>query len=177
MDETQVALSISELKLQIGAIDNRMEKIESKLDQIVLLDKTIAELSVHHENDSSEMQTMWSRIDSISLWKETHEREGSDQRAKVIAALEENAKTFRSSCVAIEGKVDSWINRGRGAIWTSALFLGLIQTIAFASIGWAFNHINTLEEHVLRIEAKSEHVDRDLTRVEAKIQEWRSLND
>lgn len=169
MDEKEVALSIAELKLQVSSIDSRMEKIEDKLDQLVALDRTIAELNIHHENDTVEKQSMWNRLDSISIWKESHERDEADQRAKIIAALEANNKAFSTTCSTIENKVDSWVNRGRGAMWTASLFLGLIQVIAFASIAWTFNHISSLEEHVLKIEARNEQHDKDHARLELKI--------
>lgn len=160
MDEQTVAVHIAELKGQVGSIDARMENMEKKLDQLVLLDRTIAELNVHRENDKSNKEAIWNRIDNTFAWREAHEHDEAVRHASLVMVLDENSKSFVKACTSVESKVDEWVNRGKGALYTASLLLGFIQICVLASIGWTFTHISALEINVIALETRVTDQDR-----------------
>jgi hypothetical protein len=152
MDNNDVAIQISQLTQHVTSIDSRMEKMEGKLDQLVLLDRTLAELNVRHEAANAEKSAMWQRVDLLTHWKENHVRDDANEHSEIVKTLDANSKALLAACAAVEAKVDGWINKGKGVVWTASLFLGLAQAFVIGSIAWTFSHVNTLEDKVIAIE-------------------------
>lgn len=152
------SIHIAQLVQKVSNMETRFDKIEAKLDQLTMFDKAITELSIHRENGEKENQMVWNKLDNLNTWREVHEKERAEERMKVLAAMEENCKTFSAACSAIEIKVDSWVNKGKGALWAASIFLGLIQVVMFAAIAWTFNGINDLNDRMIKLETQ-QHIE------------------
>jgi hypothetical protein len=152
VEHNDVAIQISQLTHHVTSIDARMEKMEGKLDQLVLLDRTMAEINVRHETANAEKAAMWQRVDGLTAWKDNHVQNDNQEHSEIVKTLEANSKALLAACAAVESKVDGWINKGKGVIWTASLFLGLAQAFVIGAIVWTFGHVNTLEDKVIAIE-------------------------
>lgn len=143
---------------QISNLDRRFAGFEHKLDELGNLEKVMAELAVHHENDKRERQAMWSRIEELMKWNAGHDQRDMESYLRVADSLKQNSEKFSSSCTSIEQKVDSWINKGKGAMWIAGIFLTFVQGLFTAAIFWAFTSITTLQDRVLVLETEKKHV-------------------
>jgi hypothetical protein len=148
------SVHIAQLVQKASNMEARFDKLEEKLDKFSVLDKAITELIIHRENGEKENQMLWQKIDNLNAWREIHERERAEERMKVLAAMEENCKTFSAACSAIETKVDGWVNRGKGALWVASIFVGFLQAALFSAVAWTFNGISDLNDRVIKLETE-----------------------
>jgi hypothetical protein len=88
--------------------------------EVIALDRTIAELSIHYQQQGKEIQTQWAKIDA-------------------------NHREIE----AVDRKADEWINKGRGAWFTLMVLGGLAQAVVLGSIAYTFGHLRTAEDTVL----------------------------
>ncbi len=118
--QQQVFTTLAVLREQLQTVMERMEELKAGVSEMLTLDRTIAELSVRHEQQTRELSTQWARIDGLA---------------------KEQDVTTRT--------VDAWVNRGRGA-WVMAVSLGtMAQALVLASVAWTFNHVRAAEDAVL----------------------------
>lgn len=119
-EEKEMLVQLAELRQQMASMSNSVDEIKSAVKEVLSLDRTIAELSVHHQQTAREIQTQWKKID------EQH------------VAVEE-----------VDKKADEYINKARGA-WSTLLILGsLAQATLLGSIAYTFTHIRTAEDSLL----------------------------
>ena len=121
-DGQEVLIQLAELRAQMSSMSDSVNEIKSSVKEVIALDRTIAELSIHNQQQAREIQTQWNKIDS-------------------------NQKDIE----AVERKADEWINKGRGAWFTLMVLGGLAQIIVLASVAYTFNHLRTTEDSVLII--------------------------
>ena len=149
-----VAIQIAQLNLQVTSLFANVEKMDGKLDQLVSLDRTIAEMNVRHEASTTERTAMWQKVDLLNQWKELHIRDDIYEHSALGKILESNNKELIAACTLIEGKVDGWINKGKGALWVASLSLGFIQVCVLGAMAWTFNHVSILESKITVIETR-----------------------
>lgn len=113
-------VQLAELRQQMAYMSNSVDEIKSAVKEVLSLDRTIAELSVHHQQTAREIQTQWKKID--------------DQH---------------KATEAVDKKADEWVNKARGAWWTAMLFGGLIQAGVLGMIAWTFTHVRDAEDAIL----------------------------
>lgn len=119
-EEKEMLVQLAELRQQMASMSNSVDEIKSVVKEVLSLDRTIAELSVHHQQTAREIQTQWKKID------EQH------------TAVE-----------AVDKKADEFINRAQGA-WATLLILGtLAQTALLGSIAYTFTHLRSVEDSAL----------------------------
>lgn len=120
LEEKEMLVQLAELRQQMASMSNSVDEIKSAVKEVLSLDRTIAELSVHHQQTAREIQTQWKKID------EQH------------TAVE-----------AVDKKADEFINKARGA-WATLLILGtLAQAALLGSIAYTFTHLRAAEDSVL----------------------------
>lgn len=129
MDAEYQSAQMATLTEQISGLKSRFEVVEKKIDSLVNLGTTIAELNTHREHETRERQVMWERLHEISNWKPEQERKGSEDQHRLASIIESNSKAFAESCHTIEQKVDSWINKFKGAFWVLGLLWVLFQSV------------------------------------------------
>lgn len=124
-------VQLAELRQQMTAMGNSVDEIKSSVKEVIALDRTIAELSIHYQQQAKEIQTQWAKID-------TNHRD-----------IENVEKAAQNSTRAVDSKAEEWINKARGAWWTAMIFGGSIQLGMLAMMGWTFTHIRSAEDGVL----------------------------
>jgi len=112
-----VLIEIAQLREQVSSIAGNLDDVKSSMKEVLVLDRTIAELGVRHEQQARELATQWTRIDALA-----------------------------SASAGTERKVDEWVNRGRGA-WFVTMFLGAFaQSLVLGAMAWTFNHVRAAED-------------------------------
>lgn len=129
MDTEHQSVQLATLTEQISGLKSRFEVVEKKIDSLVNLGTTIAELNAHREHEARERQVMWDRLHEIANWKPEQERKGSEDQHRLVTTIESNSKIFAESCHTIEKKVDSWINKFKGAFWVLGILWLLFQSL------------------------------------------------
>ena len=122
MEEKEMLVQLAELRQQMTAMGNSVDEIKSSVKEVIALDRTIAELSIHYQMQSKEIQTQWGRID-----------------------------TNHKNIDAVERKADEWINKGRGAWFTLMILGGVAQVAVLGCVAYTFNHLRAAEDSVLLI--------------------------
>lgn len=117
---SDLAVALAQLKEQIRSVASSVEEIKSAVGQVVALDRTIAELSIHNQNLRDDVKLIWNRVD-----------EAKADRDKLERAIE-----------AAEAKTDALANRAKGALWAIGVLLGAFQAIVLASMAWVFTHVS-----------------------------------
>lgn len=119
-EEKEMLVQLAELRQQMTAMGNSVDEIKSSVKEVIALDRTIAELSIHYQQQGKEIQTQWTKIDV-------------------------NHKEIE----AVDRKADEWINKGRGAWFTLMILGGLAQAVVLGSVAYTFGHLRTAEDTVL----------------------------
>ena len=113
-------VQLAELRQQMTSMSTAVEEIKSSVKEVIILDRTIAELSIYHQQTAKEIQTQWGKIDAN-----------------------------HTDIEAVNKKADEWINKGRGA-WATLMILGsLAQAAVLGCIAYTFTHLRTAEDAVL----------------------------
>lgn len=119
-EEKEMLIQLAELRQQMVAMNTSVDEIKASVREVIQLDRTIAELSIHYQQQAKEIQTQWVKID-----------------------------TDHKEIERVDKKVDEFINKARGA-WATLLILGaLAQASLLGSIAYAFTHLRSAEDSVL----------------------------
>ena len=124
-EEKEMLVQLAELRQQMTSMSSAVDEIKSSVKEVITLDRTIAELSIYHQQQSKEIATQWAKIDSNHREIETVDR-----------------------------KAEEWINKGRGAWATLMILGGLAQAAVLGSIAYTFTHLRTAEDAVLLLNAR-----------------------
>lgn len=113
-------IQLAELRQQMVSMSTSVEEIKSSVREVIQLDRTIAELSIHYQQQAKEIQTQWGKIDADH--KEIEK---------------------------VDKKADEYINKARGA-WATLLILGsLAQAALIGCVAYTFTHLRSAEDSVL----------------------------
>ena len=119
-EEKEILVQLAELRQAVSNINSSVDEVKASVKEVITLDRTIAELTIYHQQTAKEIQTQWGKIDAQHKATE-----------------------------AVDRKADEFINKARGA-WATLLILGsLAQTALLGSIAYTFTHLRTAEEAVL----------------------------
>lgn len=119
-EEKEILVQLAELRQQMTAINNSVDEVKASVKEVITLDRTIAELSIHHQQQAKEIQTQWGKID-----------------------------TQHKAIEDVEKKADEWINKGRGAWFTLMILGSLAQAAVLGAVAYTFTHLRTAEDAVL----------------------------
>lgn len=128
VDEAQareILIQMAESRLQMQSMAAALEEIRASVKEVVQLDRTIAELTIHYQQQSKEIATQWDKIDTN------------------ITAIE-----------AVDAKANEWINKARGAWSTLIIFGTLAQAAVLGSVAYTFTHLRTAEDVLLLLNAR-----------------------
>lgn len=119
-EEKEMLIQLAELRQQMVAMNTSVDEIKASVREVIQLDRTIAELSIHYQQQAKEIQTQWVKID-----------------------------TDHKEIERVDKKADEFINKARGA-WATLLILGsLAQAALLGSIAYTFTHLRSAEDSVL----------------------------
>jgi hypothetical protein len=112
------------MREQVRYIVEEIGHIRSNVQQIGLLDKTIAELMIHSQNAQVDLSKIWSRVD---------ENRGSGQLL--------DAKIDREIKI-VDTKIEKMMSSWRAGVAVATILLTLFQSIIGGSIYWIFSHVS-----------------------------------
>ena len=119
-EEKEILVQLAELRQQMTNVNNAVDEIKSSVKEVLTIDRTIAELSIHYQQQAKEIQTQWGKIDAD-----------------------------HKEIERVDKKADEFINKARGA-WATLLILGsLAQAALLGSIAYTFTHLRAAEDSVL----------------------------
>jgi hypothetical protein len=125
MQDREMLVQLAELRQQMTSMSNAVDEIKSSVKEVITLDRTIAELAIHYQQQSREIQTQWAKIDAN-----------------------------HSEIEAVDRRAEAWINKARGAWFTGMILGSLAQIIVLTMIAWTFNHLRAAEDSVLLMNAR-----------------------
>lgn len=119
-EEKEMLVQLAELRQQMTAMSNSVDEIKSSVKEVIALDRTIAELSIHYQKQAKDIKTQWGKIDA-------------------------NHREIEQ----VDKKADEYINKARGA-WGTLLILGsLAQAVLIGCVAYTFTHLRAAEDSVL----------------------------
>ena len=145
----QSDVDMAQLKEQMRAVAGDVADIKSALKELVQLDKTLAELSIHNQNTQKTITMLWEKHDAIKVWQQQHDLELSREKVE-----------FEKELNKVDDKVEEWVNKGKGALWVAGIFIGVIQVSIVASIGWVFTHLSAAEQMNVVQQLKIEQLEK-----------------
>lgn len=111
--QQEFAIELTRLREQIKSVASDIGDIKIAISQIVTLDKTLAELTIHNQMAQKNMDTMWVKYDELKSQTTTTDRE-----------------------------IKSFVNRFRGGAWVIAIMGGTVQAAVFGVTMWVFSHVS-----------------------------------
>ena len=111
-EQQEFAIELSQLREQIKFVASDIGDIKTAISQIVTLDKTLAELTIHNQTAQKNMDTLWTKYDEL-----------------------------KTKTTTMDHEVKSFVNRFRGGAWVIAIMGGAVQAAVFGVTMWVFSHV------------------------------------
>ena len=111
-EQQEFAIELSQLREQIKFVASDIGDIKTAISQIVTLDKTLAELTIHNQTAQKNMDTLWTKYDAL-----------------------------RTKTTTMDHEVKSFVNRFRGGALVIGVMGGAVQAAVFGVTMWVFSHV------------------------------------
>ena len=111
-EQQEFAIELTQLREQIKSVAVDIGDIKTAISQIVTLDKTLAELTIHNQTAQKNMDALWVKYDEL-----------------------------KSNTATMDHEIKSFVNRFRGGVWALAIMGGAVQTVVFGVTMWVFSHV------------------------------------
>ena len=111
-EQQEFAIELSQLREQIKFVASDIGDIKTAISQIVTLDKTLAELTIHNQTAQKNMDALWVKYDEL-----------------------------KTKTTTMDHEVKSFMNRFRGGAWVITLMGGTAQAVVFGVTMWVFSHV------------------------------------
>jgi hypothetical protein len=115
-----LAVQIARFGEQLRSVAASVEDIKTAVKPVAVLDRAIAEMSIHNQNARKDIELLWVRVD-----ESRKDRDALDTRIGDV-----------------DDRVAAMKNTARGAVWVLGIVLGIVQTFVVGSIVWVFTHVN-----------------------------------
>ncbi len=119
-NESDMLVQLALMRQQVGTMSTTVDEIKSSVSGVALLDKTISELMILHQQQIKENTSQWKKIDA-------------------------NTEGVRNA----NQKVDAWVNKGRGAWATLAILGSIVQVVVITVVTYMFTHLRATEDNLL----------------------------
>ena len=111
-EQQEFAVELSQLREQIKFVASDIGDIKTAISQIVTLDKTLAELTIHNQTAQKNMDTLWTKYDEL-----------------------------KTKTTTMDHEVKSFVNRFRGGALVIGIMGGAVQAAVFGVTMWVFSHV------------------------------------
>jgi len=118
--EQDLAVQMAALREQMKNMASSVEAIKISVAQIVPLDKTIAELSIHKDSTQRDLDLLWQRHD-----------QGKERDDKLKTDIDN-----------VDTKIEAFQNSFNGGMKVFLTMFGLVQACIMGSVIWVFTHVN-----------------------------------
>lgn len=112
-EQQEFAIELTQLREQINSVATDIGDIKIAISQIVTLDKTLAELTIHNQTAQKNVDALWV-----------------------------NYNELKSKTTTMDHEVKSFVNRFRGGALVLGLMSGAVQAAVFGVTMWVFSHVN-----------------------------------
>ena len=111
-EQQEFAIELSQLREQIKFVASDIGDIKTAISQIVTLDKTLAELTIHNQTAQKNMDTLWTKYDEL-----------------------------KTKTTTMDHDVKSFVNKFRGGALVLGLMGGAVQAVIFGVTMWVLAHV------------------------------------
>ena len=111
-EQQEFAIELSQLREQIKFVASDIGDIKTAISQIVTLDKTLAELTIHNQTAQKNMDALWTKYDEL-----------------------------KTKTTTMDHEVKSFVNRFRGGALAIGVMGGAAQAAVFGVTMWVFSHV------------------------------------
>ena len=111
-EQQEFAIELTQLREQIKSVASDIGDIKTAISQIVTLDKTLAELTIHNQTAQKNMDALWTKYDEL-----------------------------KTKITTMDHEVKSFVNRLRGGALVIGVMGGAIQAAVFGVTMWVFSHV------------------------------------
>ena len=112
-EQQEFATELSQLREQIKFVASDIGDIKTAISQIVTLDKTLAELTIHNQTTQKNMDALWTKYDEL-----------------------------KTKTTTMDHDVQSFVNKFQGGAWVVGIIGSAVQTAVFGVTMWVFSHVN-----------------------------------
>ena len=144
---------------RIEAVEKRLDRMESKLDQVVSLEIALREMANISTTFRKEIDKVWDKVDDNNAWRQAHVAAEASEHAAIVRGVQDTADQFKEVTDKVETKVDEWINKAKGIglilVWSG----GLIQALFVGMLTWQFNTLQDVSMHLIKLDTVvQEHI-------------------
>lgn len=111
-EQQEFVIELSQFREQIKFVASDIGDIKIAISQIVTLDKTLAELTIHNQMAQKNMDTLWTKYDEL-----------------------------KTKTTTMDHEVKSFVNRFRGGALVIGVMGGAVQAAVFGVTMWVFSHV------------------------------------
>ena len=111
-EQQEFAIELTQLREQIKSVATDIGDIKTAISQIVTLDKTLAELTIHNQTAQKNMDALWTKYDEL-----------------------------KTKTTTMDNEVKSFVNRLRGGALVIGVMGGAVQAAVFGVTMWVFSHV------------------------------------
>ena len=112
-EQQEFAIELTQLREQIKSVATDISDIKTAISQIVTLDKTLAELTIHNQTAQKNMDALLVKYDEL-----------------------------KTRTTTMDHDVKSFVNKFRGGALVLGLMGGAVQAVVFGVTMWVFSHVS-----------------------------------
>lgn len=112
-EQQEFAIELTQLREQIKSVATDISDIKTAISQIVTLDKTLAELTIHNQTAQKNMDALLVKYDEL-----------------------------KTKTTTMDHDVKSFVNKFRGGALVLGLMGGAVQAVVFGVTMWVFSHVS-----------------------------------
>lgn len=128
--DNSIVAQLATLRAQLEQVSQQVGRVESKVGEVVTLDKTMVALQSDYRHQTAQVAQQWTRI---------------DQAHAAIGSVEE--------------KADRFINTARGAYLMLLFFWTFFTGLTLAAGAWVFSSVQDTAKAVAVIQSRLERVE------------------
>lgn len=122
---------LASIREQLKHLTSTMDEIKEGLASFQKIHTQLAEHTIRYEGLKSEQVTMWTKLDTLRNWTESHNNYSSNTRREIDASIS-----------TVKSEVDGAVNKTRGAFF----ILGIVGVVGWALVSgvtvWLVNNVN-----------------------------------
>jgi hypothetical protein len=159
------------LSPRINSVEQRIIRIEEKIDDIHALDGALRDLASIARNMESQQKVMWERIDDFQKWRMNHSDDDREEHEKILLCAKETTDKIAATAQTVSDRVTKWVATFNGGMRVATAVGGFILAALSGTAVWQFNKIERIDHDFAQIQIKLEEhlrVDQCVSRGDCK---------
>lgn len=137
---------------RIEGMEKRLDRMETKLDQIVSIETAIREMSIISTTFRNELNKVWERVDDHTSWRTSHVAAEVSEHESIMKNVREAADNFRTTTDEIKTNVNEYINQAKGRDKVILWAVGIAQIVLISVTAYQFHSNEDQERRITIIE-------------------------